>query len=74
MGGNATSFVVQPTSLPPLAQPEGLEIYKARISQTPDVQSLEANVTQAQSALSLEKANALPDPTLGLGVKAITRR
>lgn len=69
MGGNAASFVVQPSSLPPLAQPEGLEIYKARISQTPDAQSLEANVTQAQSALSLEKANALPDPTLGLGVK-----
>ena len=69
MGGNAAGFAVQPSSLPPLGQPEGLEIYKARISQTPDAQSLEANVTQAQSALSLEKANALPDPTLGFGVK-----
>lgn len=69
MGSNAIGFIVVPESLPPVTQPEGLEVYKARISQTPDVQSLEAGVTQAQSALSLEKANALPDPTLGLGVK-----
>ncbi len=69
MGSSAANFTVQPDSLPSLAQPEGFETYKARLSQTPDVQSLETSIAQAQSALSLEKANALPDPTLGLGVK-----
>lgn len=69
MGGNAAGFAVQPDSLPALTQPEDFDVYKARLSETPDVHSLEAGIAQAQSALSLEKANALPDPTLGLGVK-----
>ncbi len=69
MGGGAGNLVMQPNSLPVLAQPEGLDMYKTRLSQTPDVQSLETSVARAQSALSLEKANAVPDPTLGLGIK-----
>lgn len=69
MGGGAGNLILLPDSLPPLTQPEDYEVFKSRLSQTPEMQSLEASVTQAQSALSLEKANALPDPTLGLGVK-----
>lgn len=69
MGGKTAGFTVSSESLPLMTPPEGLEVYKVRISQTPDIQSLEAGITQAQSAFSLEKANALPDPTLAVGVK-----
>lgn len=69
MGDGAGNPILQPDSLPPLTQPEDYEAYKSRLSHTPEMQSLEANVTQAQSALSFEKASALPDPTVGLGIK-----
>jgi cobalt-zinc-cadmium efflux system outer membrane protein len=69
MGSDTTDFVVQPGSLPAVTEPEPLETYQAHVAQTPDAQTLEAGVTQAQAALSLEKANVLPDPTLSLGVK-----
>ena len=69
MGGDIGDFTVQADSLPVLAEPEPLESYRSRLVRTPDAKSLEADVTQAQSALSLEKANVLPDPTFSFGVK-----
>ena len=69
LGGDIGNFVVQPDSLPTPQEPELLENYRARLAQTPDARGLEANVAQAQAALSLEKANAFPDPTLSFGVK-----
>ncbi|MBK9562669.1 MAG: TolC family protein [Micavibrio sp.] len=69
MGSDTADFAVQPGSLPAVTEPEPLETYQAHVEQTPDAQTLEAGVTQAQAALSLEKANVLPDPTLSLGVK-----
>ncbi len=69
MGSDTAYFAVQPGSLPAVTEPEPLETYQAHVAQTPDVQTLEAGVTQAQAALSLEKANVLPDPTVSLGVK-----
>ncbi len=69
MGSDTADFAVQPGSLPAVTEPEPLETYQAHVAQTPDVQTLEAGVTHAQAALSLEKANVLPDPTLSLGVK-----
>ncbi|MGB4107821.1 MAG: TolC family protein [Alphaproteobacteria bacterium] len=69
LGGDAREFIVRPDGLPAMSEPEPLESYQDRLTQTPDVKSLEADVAQAQSALSLEKANAFPDPTLGFGMK-----
>ncbi len=69
MGSDTVDFVVQPGSLAAVTEPEPLEIYQAHVAQTPDAQTLEAGVTQAQAALSLEKANVLPDPTVSLGVR-----
>ncbi len=69
MGSDTTDFAVQSGSLPAVTEPEPLETYQAHVAQTPDAQTLEADVTQAQAALSLEKANVLPDPTLSLGMK-----
>lgn len=69
MGGNTGDFSVDADSLPALIEPQNLSYYQERLSQTPDVKRYEADIVQAQSALSLERANAVPDPTLGFGVK-----
>jgi cobalt-zinc-cadmium efflux system outer membrane protein len=69
MGGDIGDFTVDAQSLPVLAEPEPFAFYQERLMQTPDAKGFEADVTQAQSALSLEKANALPDPTVGFGVR-----
>lgn len=69
MGGDTGDFEVDPQSLPALAEPGPIDVYLNRLPQTPDAQSFEAEVAQAQSNLSLEKANAFPDPTLALGVR-----
>lgn len=69
MGGDLNDFIVDASSLPALSEPEPFNYYQDRLAQTPDTKSFEADVLQAQSALSLEKANAFPDPTLGIGVR-----
>ena len=69
LGGTLGDFAARVDSLPVPAEPEPLEIYRARLTQTPDIQILEADVSQAKAALSLEKANAIPDPTLSFGMK-----
>ncbi len=69
MGGDTGAFTVAMESLPILSEPEALESYRARLPQTPDIKSLDANVNQARAGLSLEKANAVPDPTFNFGVK-----
>ncbi len=69
MGGGMGDFTVTMGSLPILIAPEPLESYTAKLLQTPDVKSLDVDVVKAKSSLSLEKANAVPDPTFDLGVR-----
>lgn len=69
MGGEDTNFTVSMDTLPALIQPGTLDLYSARLPETPDVKELNAEVTQARSNLSLEKANTVPDPTFNFGVK-----
>lgn len=69
MGGDTGDFIIDPQTLPELAEPEPIDTYFSRLPQTPDARSFDADVMQAQSNLSLEKANAIPDPTLGFGVR-----
>lgn len=69
MGEDVHDFSSSLDSLPTLTPPEALEIYRARLNQTPDAKALDAEVSQAESALSLEKANSVPDPTLSFGLK-----
>lgn len=52
-----------------LMEPEPIEFYRERLIQTPDIKGLDSDVMHAQSNLSLEKANAFPDPTINLGIK-----
>ncbi len=49
--------------------PKGLSSYAAMLEKTPDVMMYDAGIQAAQSNLSLEKAHALPDPTINVGVR-----
>ncbi|AEP10524.1 TolC family protein [Micavibrio aeruginosavorus] len=69
MGGNLGDFTVDAQTLPAPTEPEPFLYYREQLARTPDVKSFEADVTQAQSMLSLEKASAFPDPTVGFGVR-----
>lgn len=42
---------------------------EALLKETPDYRQQSANVEQAKSLLDLEKANAIPDPTVSFGVR-----
>lgn len=69
MGETARDVQVSASSLPALAEPEALEVYKSRVFDGPDLQGLEADIEQARSQVSFEKANAIPDPTLAVGIR-----
>lgn len=69
MGGSVEAIVTSWVDVDALKEPEPIEFYRARLVHTPDVKGLDSDVMQAQSNLSLEKANAVPDPTINLGIK-----
>lgn len=69
MGGDAGDLTVDINSLPEPKQPESFEKYRGRLAKTPDVMSLRASIDRAKAGLSLEKANAVPDPTINVGVR-----
>lgn len=69
IGEDVGNFTVTIDSLPEIQEPQPLETYRSKLLQTPDVKSLDADVSQAESSLSLERANAVPDPRFTFGVK-----
>jgi cobalt-zinc-cadmium efflux system outer membrane protein len=69
MGSDLKDIQVSADSLPAMTEPETLEAYKTLLLQSPDLQALEVDIDQAQSQFSLEKANAIPDPTFDIGVR-----
>jgi len=69
MGGDTRDFVVSMKGLPPLTAPERLEEYRNRLSETPDTHLVSAEIDKARAGLTLEKANALPDPTVNVGLR-----
>lgn len=69
MGGNAPDFSVSADTLPDMKQPEGLSVYSALLDQSPDIRAFDTGIQTAQSSLSLEKANTVPDPTINVGVR-----
>lgn len=69
MGVDISGFTLDEQTFLSLSEPEPFVFYKERLMQTPDAKAFDADVAQAQSTLSLEKANAFPDPTLGFGVR-----
>jgi cobalt-zinc-cadmium efflux system outer membrane protein len=69
LGGQAVDFSIAPETLPAMKQPLGLATYTEMISKTPDNLIYDAAIETAQSSLSLEKANVVPDPTINVGVR-----
>ena len=71
MGGGALDFAVVADSLPRIEEPQALELYATRMGSALDIQGFDAEVKRAEAAVSFEKAAAVPDPTLTLGVRDI---
>ncbi len=69
MGGDVGDLAVSIDSLPEPKQPEPVEIYRERLSKTPDIMSLRASIDRAKAGLSFERANAVPDPTINVGIR-----
>ncbi len=69
IGGQADNLTVSGDTLPEMKQPQGISTYIAMLETTPDNHVYNANIGAAQSNLSLEKANAVPDPTINIGVR-----
>lgn len=69
MGGGATIFSVSADTLPAMQRPQGIASYAAMLDTTPDMMVVDADIRSAQSNLSLEKANTVPDPTINVGVR-----
>ncbi len=49
--------------------PAPLMDHAVRLSATPDIARLEAGIARAMAILDLERANAIPDPTVSVGVR-----
>ncbi|MBN8521630.1 MAG: TolC family protein [Alphaproteobacteria bacterium] len=69
MGGDVRDFSASIESLPEPKQPEAIEKYREYLDKTPDFMNLQASIERAKAGLSLEKANAVPDPTLNVGIR-----
>lgn len=69
MGGQAADFAIKPETLPAMQPPLGLAAYVEMIQNSPDNRAYDAKIETAQSSLSFEKANTVPDPTINVGVR-----
>lgn len=69
MGGQASDFAIAPETLPAMKPPLGLATYAEMIDNSPDNRAYDAMIETAQSSLSFEKANTVPDPTISVGVR-----
>ncbi|MES2729008.1 MAG: TolC family protein [Pseudomonadota bacterium] len=69
LGQDEKAMTLDAATLPSVTEPLPFEEYQQKLGTTPDALALKADVARAQSALSYEKANAVPDPTFNLGVR-----
>lgn len=69
MGRHTDDFMVSAGTLPAMEPPKGIAEYAAMIASAPDNRVYDADIQRAQAALSLEKANSVPDPTINVGVR-----
>ena len=66
---NDRDFHVSRETLPEMTPPDGLATYAAKLKDAPDALIYDTDISTAQSSLSLEKANATPDPTVSVGIR-----
>ena len=69
MGGHMGDFMVGAGTLPAMEPPKGIAEYAGMMTSAPDNQVYDADIQRAQAALSLEKANSVPDPTINVGMR-----
>lgn len=69
MGAQIGDFSIASDTLPPMTPPLGLSVYTEMIKNAPENLAYDAAIEAAQSSLSLEKANTVPDPTINIGVR-----
>lgn len=67
--GYKEDFVVSAETLPDMKKPLGISHYTAMLDSSPDILMHDAMIGAAQSGLSLEKSNTIPDPTFNIGVR-----
>lgn len=60
---------LDPAILDATSEPEDLSVYQVRLGDNPDLQRLNAVRGAREAALRLEKAQAVPDPTLSVGLR-----
>ncbi len=68
IGGYTPGFTLN-TAGNDIAKPEDFAVYKDRLLQTPDYLAAKAEVARADAATRLERAKAVPDPTVNFGVR-----
>lgn len=69
MGEDSSAFAIDKNSLPPIATPDLLDTYRQHMRENADIKSMQSMVSEAHAALSLERANAVPDPTFNISVR-----
>jgi cobalt-zinc-cadmium efflux system outer membrane protein len=68
-GQDGDGFILDASDFFTIQPPPALPDAAARLIATPDIARLEAELWRAKANLELERANAIPDPTLSLGMR-----
>ncbi len=68
-GENALLDTLDPAVLETVSEPQELQVYQARLADNPDLQRFDALREARAATLRLEKAQAIPDPTLSVGLR-----
>lgn len=68
-GGNGGDFTLDSSDFFTLKPPPALPETVSRLAATPDIARLDAEIGRARANLELERANAIPDPRVNVGVR-----
>lgn len=68
-GGNGEIIALDSASLFAVTEPPATPTVESDLPQNPDITRWDAEVKRSQAAYALEKANAIPDPRLSVGMR-----
>lgn len=68
-GQDGDGFILDASDFFTIQPPAALTDAAARLTATPDIARLDAELGRAKANFDLERANAIPDPTLSVGVR-----
>ena len=72
-GESDLSYIVTDSYLDEVEMPKDLEVYKAKLSDSPYIKQYDYIEDEKKSLLDLERAMAIPDPTISAGVRDFDR-